>query len=298
VHGRSRLPTFFDTHPTTPSRSAAASSYAQTLDWQRRPDADATPDVFLERLDGLIVGENPAGGVFIEERFFHADLDFSLHFPKGWELRNTQQFVGAQASDGRSSFVLEFDSEGDDPEVAANNYVLGDGLRLGFHAIEGKPIRLGRLSAFRLEGKAVTGQGQAMHAEITFVSHDGKVFRMIGATPSTAFSKYQGSFRSAARTFRPLTAEDRLRISGNRLRLVRALEGENLFELSERSGNVWPIQKTAVMNNLFTEAVLSEGQLIKIAKPEPYVGARHTPRRDPRALVNSTVDSTHKDPRT
>ncbi len=297
VLGRSRLPSFFDTHPTTPSRSAAAASYAQTLRWERRAGSSDDSSAYLERLDGLIVGENPAGGVFRDELFLHADLDFSIHFPKGWELKNTQQFVGAQAPDGRSSFVLEFDSEGDDPEVAANDYVLGDGLRLGFHAIEGKPIKLGHLAAFRLEGKAAAAKGQSLHAEITFVAHQGKVFRMIGSTPSTAFLKYQGSFRAAARSFRPLTASDRLRISGNRLRLVRAIEGESLFELSERTGNVWPIQKTAVMNNVFSEVELSEGQLIKIAKPEPYVGARRLPTVSPAALVDSAVPQ-NKDPAT
>ena len=55
------------------------------------------------------------------------------------------------------------------------------------------------------------------------------------------------------------------------LRVVPAVAGESLSELSKRSGNDYGIQETAVLNGLFADARLSEGQLVKIARSQPYV---------------------------
>ena len=130
-----------------------------------------------------------------------------------------------------------------------------------------------------MAGKAIGGQGPALHAEITFVAHGGNIYRMIGATQAAVFLRHQGTFRSAARSFRPLSPEERLQIAGQRLRIVSAQAGESLTELTLRTRNDWSVQKTAVMNGLFAEDSLTEGQLIKIARKEPYVGAS-----EPRAV--------------
>ena len=96
---------------------------------------------------------------------------------------------------------------------------------------------------------------------------------MIGATQAAVFLRHQGSFRSAARSFRALSPEERQSIAGEKLRIVVAQGGESLTELTLRTRNSWSVQKTAVMNGLFAKAELREGQLIKIARKEPYVGA-------------------------
>ena len=73
-----------------------------------------------------------------------------------------------------------------------------------------------------------------------------------------------------ARSFRPLPTEARQSIREQRLRIARARSGETLPQLSQRTGNAWNVQETAVMNGLFANARLESGQLVKVALPEHY----------------------------
>ena len=49
-----------------------------------------------------------------------------------------------------------------------------------------------------------------------------------------------------------------------------AQAGESLGALSDRTHNAWNLQETAVMNAVFADAQLDEGQLMKIAVPQAY----------------------------
>ena len=79
---------------------------------------------------------------------------------------------------------------------------------------------------------------------------------------------------SGARSFRPLSRELLAGIEENRLRIVEARPGESLPELSARTGNAWPLQHTAVMNDLFATDSLAGGQLVKVAIAQPYRAER------------------------
>ena len=53
---------------------------------------------------------------------------------------------------------------------------------------------------------------------------------------------------STARSFRPLTDEERSGIEVTRLRVATARAGEGIAELSKRSSNDWSVNDTAVYN--------------------------------------------------
>ena len=107
-------------------------------------------------------------------------------------------------------------------------------------------------------------------AEISWIAFEGRIYRLVAGVRSGAFRKYQGLFRRFAQSFRPLTAEDRARITELRLRSAYALEGETITEFSRRTENEWDPGHTAVINGLFVDEVLRAGQRLKIAVREPY----------------------------
>ena len=80
----------------------------------------------------------------------------------------------------------------------------------------------------------------------------------------------EGVFNNVARSFRPLTSKERASIRETRLRLVPARAEESIAELSQRTGNEWNIQQTAVMNDIFANDRLEAGRLMKIAVSQPY----------------------------
>jgi predicted Zn-dependent protease len=121
--GASRLPGYFDTHPTTSERAAGAATRAQHLDWTRQPGVTRDRNDYLRRLDGLVVGEDPAEGIFEMGRFLHPDLDFTLRIPEGWRFVNSPAAVGAVSPDGRARVMLEQAGEGEDPAVLADEFI-------------------------------------------------------------------------------------------------------------------------------------------------------------------------------
>ena len=100
--------------------------------------------------------------------------------------------------------------------------------------------------------------------------YDGLVFRLIAGMEPGAMPKYRALFRRFAHSFRPISDDERASIEELRLRTVMAIDGETVKQLSERSGNEWDPLYTAVVNGLFIDDRLYEGQRIKIVRPEPY----------------------------
>jgi predicted Zn-dependent protease len=92
----------------------------------------------------------------------------------------------------------------------------------------------------------------------------GNLYQLIGLAPE----KHSETLKNAALSLRPLTAVERGTITGKRLRVVPARAGERLENLGARTGNVWRPDYTALANGLEIDIVLTEGQLVKIARQE------------------------------
>jgi predicted Zn-dependent protease len=223
--GSSRLPGFWDTHPSTNSRVAEAGTRANMTAWTRRPPIAADHADFLRRVEGLAIGARASEGVFSRDRFMHADLGLFIHFPPGWKTVNTHRAVGAISPKRDAQIFLEIQGPGDDVESAAGDYV-------------------------------------AEISQLTWLNREGSIYRFTAVAPTAAFRNYTGAFRNVPRSLRDLEAHERAKIREMRLRIAAARPGESLAELSERTANRWDIQQTAVMNDLFADRVLDPGQLV------------------------------------
>jgi predicted Zn-dependent protease len=266
--GSSRLPGFWDTHPSTNNRVAEAGTRANMTAWTRRPPIAADQAGFLQRLEGLAIGARASEGVFLKDRFLHADLDLFIHFPPGWKTVNTHRAVGAISPKRDAQIFLEIQGPAGDVEKAAGDHV-AEIADFGFRVEGAKPLRIGSHAAFRVEGRFV-GAGGELQAQFTWLVRGASIYRFTAVAPAAVFRRYTGTFLNVPRSFRDLKAHERAKIREMRLRVVVARTGESLAELNERTANRWDIQQTAVMNNLFADQVLDSGQLVKIAVAEDY----------------------------
>jgi predicted Zn-dependent protease len=78
--------------------------------------------------------------------------------------------------------------------------------------------------------------------------------------------------RNAARSLQPLSDRERAQIREERLRFVTSTAGENLGQLSRRSGNAWSPELTAAINRLDPDQALTAGTRIKVAVLVPFRG--------------------------
>jgi len=273
-HEATRMPTFLSSHPVTGERIENTGQLARSLSVSPAPPIAASRAAFLEKLDGLLVGPDPAEGVFRDTRFLHPGLRFAIDFPAGWRTANGKSVVGAAAPEKDAILMLEVQESGRDPSVAAARFAQANRVELR----DGESLRIASDLAYHAWTLVETRDGP-IGLDLTWIAHPAAIFRVTGMSPPSRFAGHAPAFARAARSFRRLSERERASIRDLRLRIVRARAGERLADLSRRTGNTWTPEETAVTNGLQLGARLSEGQPLKIALEVPYTRVTAPPAK-------------------
>lgn len=258
-----RKPSFFDSHPATPDRVKKTAEHAKGLKRASREPLSASHEAFLARLDGLVVGQRAANGIFVGQSFLQPDLNFFVQFPEKWQLENSPEKIVAAAPKGEAAVIVGAVAEGTDPL---------DGARAVEKATKSdvvsktEKVTIGNLPAAHTHIKA---DGNVT-LDLTWIAHGGLIYQVAGLAPTRQFDTLQALFYSVAHSFRPLTPAERTGIQEKRIRLVKAQGGETVGALAVRTNSAWKQEEIAVANNLAVGDHLKEGQLIKVAIAEPY----------------------------
>ena len=99
------VPNWLSTHPDPGQRVERAQPVVATF---MSPTAETrNREQFLERLDGLVYGDNPKDGIVRGNVFVHPLLRLGVTFPEGWELVNTAEAVMAREPGTEHFMVLQ-----------------------------------------------------------------------------------------------------------------------------------------------------------------------------------------------
>jgi len=269
--GEKRQATFLDSHPTSDERVRRAAARAASL-----TRAAATPIArgrsdFVQRTEGILVGPDPAQGIFRESLFLHPDLDFAIRFPRGWQTQNSPQAVMAKPEQGNAILALIAvpKSEATDARSAAQR-MLSEAAQQNVRAEDGGGVRVGAAGA---RGYRVRALSQGQLIERTYFMHGGGVFALHSQTYQQEADRWADPFDRTLASFRALSPDDRAQITETRLALVPAKAGETLEQVSRRSDNSWSAAETALYNGLRGDEKLASGFLVKVAKERPYAGS-------------------------
>ena len=257
----SKPSSFFATHPSSPERMASIEAQARSL-----PAASVAPiaggrAAFVGRLDGLVIGNAAAHGMFVGRLFLHPDLDLALEMPADWKTANSPAAAGAIAPDEKAVLLLQLVASGDDPVAGAR----ADGLTEAQIA-RLRRLRIGQLPAAALNATTRDGTNVAL----TWIAHRSRVFRVTGACDKDDWARYEASFERSAGSFRPLRPEDQARITESRLRIRPAHAGERIAQVLARGGATWTVPLAAVANGVVTEQQLERDWPVKVAVSERY----------------------------
>lgn len=260
-----RQPSFLDTHPATPERVESAWSRARTL--ARAPSRPLARDraAFLAKLDGLVVDEDPADGLFEDAIFRQPELNFRVNFPSGWRTSNSPNAVAAAAADQSALIQLVLAANGSDPRAAAQKDLAKQDVPVVNHG----PVSIGALRAYQVRLSQLSDQGK-IGGLFTWIAHDGRIYRLECIAAEARFARFTPLCERTTRSFQPLDEADRRKIRAHVLRIETARPGESLARLGERTGNVWSPERTAVANGMGTAFALPSDRLLKIAVAIPY----------------------------
>jgi len=252
--GGDRMPDWLSTHPSPGNRTTriqgqiTATGASGTI--VHRPE-------YLRQLDGMVFGDNPREGFFQENAFYHPDLRFQLAFPRGFKTQNQKQAV-VGVSEAQDAIIALTLAAGASPEEAARQFFSQQGVQAGRSGRD----TIGGLPAYTAFFEAATEQG-ALRGEVSFVSYDGKIYRILGYTPADRFARYQDAFAATLHSFGRLTEPRYLNVQPKRIALVNPERQMALPEFARTYPSTVKIETIGLINGVAASQMFPRGELAK-----------------------------------
>ncbi|HET7463984.1 MAG TPA: M48 family metalloprotease [Longimicrobium sp.] len=255
--GRSPLPTWAASHPGEAARIEDVVRRAAQV-----PPGTATrveQAEYLQRLNGLIYGENPRQGFFRQNVFLHPDLRFSLTFPAGWKTQNLPQAVTGVSPRQDAVVQLSLAQQARGADEAARAFFAQQGVQAG----QGGQTTVNGLPAVVVYFQGQTQQG-VVAGVVAFIEYGGNVYQVVAYTPGQLFQQYQGLFRQVVGSFGPVNDPEVLNVRPNRVSIVRLPQAMTLAEFNRRYPSTIPVDELAIINEVEgAGATLPAGRLVK-----------------------------------
>lgn len=252
------LPSWLQTHPEPGDRIAAIERrIAESGAAANQLTIAAGP--YLDRLNGVVYGENPRNGFFRDDAFLHPELRFQLRFPAGWQRQNLAHAVIAVSPNRDAVIELTLASEGS-VDAAARSFLSPASVQTG--ATLREPVN--GLPALFAEFRAQTQQQQVVQGLAGFIDHGGRIYKIIGYSPVQSYTRYDRAFQQVLASFAPLTDPAVLNLQPDLLRIERAPETLSLNEFNRRFPSAVELDLLVILNQMPTASTpLPAGTRVK-----------------------------------
>jgi predicted Zn-dependent protease len=169
---------------------------------------------YLEGVDGLVFGQNPREGFFIDNVFYHPDLKFRFDFPAGWQTTNMKRGVVGLSPNQDATIQIALTDE-QSIETAANEFFSQQGLSAGTR-------RAGEINSLpEISGEfAVTTEGGVLRGQATFLHYEGFVYQLLGYSVEQNWPEYAAVVKKSVRSFNILTDQRILSVQPLRINIV------------------------------------------------------------------------------
>ncbi len=262
--GEEEKRSYFASHPYTPKRVEDIDEKAPLLIWEPRPPIENQEGLY-DKLNGLVIGPNPAQGIFRENLFLHPDLNLAITFPKEWETLNVPVAVAAMEPDGKAQLFMGAGDPSGDPDSLGLNFANALVEEYNVQLSQNKSIDVNGYPGHVVSFKDLSGK-EPVDIQLYWIRTDTVMLNIMGM----GYAAFSTELSNTATSTRPLTTEEKNSITALRIRLVEARDNESLEALSERSGNAWDLETTALMNRIPGDGPLPDGTLVKVALEEAY----------------------------
>jgi len=248
---------YLSTHPRTVDRVRAATAEAGQF-----PGAEASNrDSYLQAIDGLVFGDQPAQGVRRGRDFIHPELRMRFTVPEGFTMVNGQTAVQAFHRDGGA---IVYDIGRFEGRNAA------DYIRRGW-AKDAQLTGLERLTVSGLDaGRGVTsGRGPSgeMTIQLAAVRDGDRVHRFMFAAPPNRIRAFAGSFDQTLRSFSKISARDAAAIRPYRIDIVTVRSGDTPARLAARMPfESFKMERWEVLNGRSRNDALRAGEKVKTVR--------------------------------
>lgn len=256
AQGAGRVPEWASTHPDPGNRAETARERAAKASIPA--NAKVEHDRYLQVLGGMVFGDDPRQGFFKGDLFLHPGMKFQMRFPQGWKAQNTPSAVVAVSPKEDGAFQLAGAGKLS-PEEATKKFFQQEGV---------KPLQapqtgtMGGQPASAAYFQAQTEQG-VLNGIVSFISHGGLTFQLIGFAPAQAFSSHDAAFKQAISSFGPLTDKAAEDVQPAKIELVRVPRDMTISEFNAQFPSTVPVEQVAIVNGVDKDGRLRGGQTAK-----------------------------------
>jgi predicted Zn-dependent protease len=262
VEGVGRLPNWLSTHPDPGVRGQRIEQEVAALDGDFS-NAKVERDSYLQRLDGMVFGDNPREGYFQGNAFLHPELRFRIDFPEGWETANQKDAVTAADPSGKA-MVQVSTSEKDTRDEAEEAFFSEEGITQGKtweKKVHGLPASWSRFD-FKDEDSDLRGT-------VAFVEHADSIFQVMALSETAGWDDLKETLEETIASFSKLDDPKALQARPHKIHVVRLKEDMTVESFAKRYPSDVPLATVALINHVEPGGTLKKGQIAKQVVAEP-----------------------------
>ena len=265
------LPTFLSSHPNPGDRFVTVNKLAN--EWKQKlnlKNAIVNRNTYLQRIEGLIYGEDPKQGFLENNIFYHPELKFQFPIPANWNYQNTPQRVQLAPKDGKALLMMTL-APGNNLQEAASTMLQQNGLR----ALESQQITVNGLPAIAIvaepqpqqqqPGQQQQQQQQPSVRILTYlIEHNKNIYWLLGATSAMDFNQYYPVFKNTMEGFRTLTDQAKINKKSERIRNKSVSKSATLQQVLKNYKTPDDrLNELAILNGMNLTDMVPVGMMIK-----------------------------------
>lgn len=187
-------------------------------------------DLYLDKIDGLLFGDDPKEGLIRGRAFAHPVLRFAFEVPQGFQLYNGRNHVTARGPQGAA---IIFDRAPRPPSGSLPRYLAETwGRNIALEAVE--PLQVNGMEAATGLARVQTSQGPT-DIRLVAVRYDpGTVYRFVFVTPPALTDRLATELQRTTYSFRKLSEREAAALRPQRLRVVTVQPGDSVASLARR----------------------------------------------------------------
>ena len=251
----------FSSHPQTKDRVNRVQILSSQTPMQNRAIYYSGRTEYLEKLHGVIFGDDEKQGYIRGQTFIHPEFRFQFSVPKGFRLLNTPTAVIAKNTD-HSTFRFDMDFQSYHGNLATymrqkwlSKYNV---INIRNIKLNGLPGAIGSASVFQLNKRFNLNFLVAQPSK-------KKIFRMMFITAPDKTKKHLPEIRETFNSLKTITPEIASNIRPLRILIKAVGVGDNISLFANKMlVNEFKEETFRVLNGLLPKQKLRTGQLVKI----------------------------------
>ncbi len=253
--GNATVPAWASTHPDPASRVQRALTAARGL-----PGTVTNRDTFLQRIDGLLYGDDPEQGVIEGSQFIHPELRLTFTAPQGFYMVNSTSAVSVNGQGGQAQLTLApYNGDLDSYIRQQFSELGGEGGNLAPQSIQRTTVN-GIRAAF---GQARVNNGNSQ-VDVTIFAYEfagDRAYHFAAITPAGASNPFASMFQSMRR----ISTAEAAQVIPRVLDVVTVQRGDTVAGLARRMAyDTAQVERFRVLNGLNSTDGLIAGQRVKI----------------------------------